>query len=91
MFGKNLNGEAVSALQRRSYPEAQHEFLRCQLGLPVRENRRVGHIPFVAVELFHLLGYGPTWQEAEDMAALRISEFATGGRLDDRKGAGNRA
>lgn len=60
---------------RRSMPGANFPFLRCQLGRHVTETRRVrantasGRTidETLPVTLFHLLGYGSTWGEAEEM------------------------
>jgi hypothetical protein len=69
----------INGLAQRSFPDATFEFLRCQYGKMVRQNRRVRflstHGRFVEttmeVELFLLLGFGPDWETAGAMVAAR--------------------
>jgi hypothetical protein len=62
-------------LARREFPEARNEFLRCQVGVVIMETRRVLRDGFrnefvtIPVELFRLLGYGDTWDQALAMAS----------------------
>lgn len=72
---KRNGSKLPSDIVRRSQPDANNPFLRCQLGRFVFETRHV--IARTAsgrtinetfpVTLFHLLGFGETWSEAEEM------------------------
>jgi hypothetical protein len=61
----------------REFPEAKNEFLRCQVGVVEYEMRdttpwcssrkRLENLP-----LFHLLGFGETMEEANEMVERRF-------------------
>jgi len=67
-------------LSRRSLPESRNDFLRCQLGRYLSENRRVrwrstgGQFMelTISVTLFRLIGFGSTWQAAAEMAMQQL-------------------
>jgi hypothetical protein len=67
-------------LKHQSFPDAQNEFLRCQLGKRVHETRRLCgrgcgmgcSLHTLPVTLFHLIGYGGTWEAATQMAMQRL-------------------
>ena len=77
MFSANK----LNDIQRRAMPDATCEFLRCQLGRFVMETRRHRFrstggqwVETTYMEtLFHLLAFGPTWDEAELMLDNKMS------------------
>jgi hypothetical protein len=72
--------DGLSNLARRSVPGSRNDFLRCQLGRYLSENRRVrwrstgGQFLEITipVTVFLLVGFGSTWGAAAEMAMQRL-------------------
>lgn|GEM_PF-4712253 len=59
--------ESLTRLQGRAYPDAKHDFLRCQLGHTESKKVQTSAFRSIVVPVYHLIACGRTWDEAVEM------------------------
>jgi len=66
-----FQAEELTKLESVSMPDATTKWLRCKLGQHVQERRQTVEGNYINVRVFHVIGYGATWEAATNMALFK--------------------